>query len=212
MSVTLGTYALITIDEARSFLLEDDTADIGTKLDLIKRLINGISVAAETYCARKILARDFANEDYDGNGSDTLQLKNYPINSIDSIYLDTDRNFGATTLIASTDLIIYAEEGKVRRKGITIMIDEETGKIIRTSCFSAGRKNVRVNYNAGYVTVPEDIKFAVLEEIVWHYDLLVKKKLGVTGVSAMGENTSVFVGDLLPTTKMILSSYRRALI
>lgn len=211
MTIPLNTYALVSLQEAKSYLQEDPIANLGTKEDLIGRLVNSISTLAETYMNRKILSRSYTNEDYDGTGTDTLQLKNYPIISVESLYDDIDRNFTAAHLISSGNIIIYAEEGKIKRKGVVLSIDENTGKIFRTASFSRSRKNVRVNYTAGYAATPDDIKLVVLEEIVWHYDRIIKKNLGVMGVSAMGENVSVFVGKLLETTEMILSAYRKPL-
>lgn len=212
MSVDIDIYALVTLDEAKNYLLEDPTADIDRTEDLIIRLINGASVSAETYMNRKILSRSYT-EDQDGSGTDTMQLKQYPIVSISSVCADYDRLFPSSLNIALTDIVIYHEEGKIVRapSGLNIYIDEETGKILKYSTFPRGKKNIRVVYSAGYATVPHDIKHVVLQEIVWHYENITKKKLGTMAVSAVGENTSVFIGDLLPTTKMILSAYRKLL-
>jgi len=213
MSVIIGTYALVSLQEAKSYLIEDPLADLGTKEDLIKRLINGVSASSETYMNRKIKARSYT-EDYDGMGTDTLYLNQYPINSISTVCIDEDRAFPSSKNINTSDIIIYSDEGIIKRTGSTlyVVIDEETGKIIRHFAFDRGKKNIRVTYNAGYTSVPDDIKHVVLEEISWHYDSITKKKLGITGVSAMGEHTSVFTGDLLPTTKMVLSSYMRPIV
>ena len=210
MSIDIDTYALVTLDDAQNYLLEDPVADIDRTEDLIIRLINGVSASAETYMNRKILSRPYT-EDYDGSGSDTQQLNQYPIISVTSVSTDYYRTFPSESNIALTDIIIYEEEGKIVRapSGLTVSIDEETGKIIKFSTFPKGRKNLRVIYTAGYATVPHDIKHVVLSEIVWHYENITKKKLGVQAVAAMGENVSVFIGDLLPTTKLILSAYRK---
>jgi len=210
MSISVDTYALVSVEEAKNYLLESPVTNLDTKEDLIIRLINGLSSTAETYMNRKILARDYT-EDYDGTGTDTIQLKQYPINSITSVCVDEDRQFPSSKEIQLDDIIIYSEEGKIRRSpsGLYVYIDDETGKIIKYSVFNRGKKNVRIIYNAGYSTVPYDIKHAVLEELVMHYENITKKKVGVTGISAAGEHVSVFLGDLLPTTKMILSSYRK---
>jgi hypothetical protein len=212
MTVELDTYALVTLDEAKNYLMEDPVADLDREEDLINRLINGISAAAETYMNRKIIARDYT-EDQDGSGTDSMQLRQYPIVSLTSVCVDWERNFPVGLNIALSDIIIYSEEGKIVRSpsGLNIYIDEETGKIVKYSTFARGKKNVRTIYNAGYATVPHDIKHVVLQEIVWHYENTTKKKLGVQAVAAVGENVSVFIGELLPTTKMVLSAYRKLL-
>src|SRR5574339_474730 len=82
-------------------------------------------------------------EDYDGDGTNELLLKKWPIISITSIKDDTDRTFGSDTVIDSTDYLFDADTGLV-----TLFQGQ--------GVFTSGRGNIRVVYTAGYTSIPYD--------------------------------------------------------
>ena len=87
-------------------------------------------------------------EYYDGDGTDTLLLNQFPISTITSIHDDTDRAYGSDTLISSADYVFYANEGMVQLDGLT---------------FTEGKQNIKVVYSAGFSPIPEDIKLAAIQ-------------------------------------------------
>lgn len=70
----------------------------------ILQLITAASLWANKYTDRLLKAR-ILTEHYDGDNSTILFLRNYPINSITSIHQDSDRVFGADTLIDPTHYV-----------------------------------------------------------------------------------------------------------
>jgi len=207
-NVVIGSYALVTLGELKDDLGIDPAN--GNKDRLMIRLINRISKLVENWLSRNIKARDYI-EDYDGSGSDTLQLRQYPINSLAYVREDEARLFPESTAIVLTDLMYtddYGSQGKIRRKGTTLMIDEETGRVLRYSVFGKGRLNIRVSYNAGFASTPDDIIQAVLEEVAHRYLVLDEKRLGIVSKGAMGETITYHEGGLLPSVLETISQYQ----
>lgn len=108
------------------------------------------SKAVQKYC-RKDFARAAYTEQYTTKSQQrTLQLRQYPVNSVTTIHDDPVRTFGADTLIAAADYYV----------------DKEPGIIRFDLSLSRGNGNVKVVYNAGYDAtsdfgdVPDDVKLA----------------------------------------------------
>jgi len=107
-------------------------------------LIHAAQKYAENYCDTIIEAAD-VTEYQDGDGTDTVLLRNFPVNSITSVYDDVGRDYAAASLIPAASYMF-----------------ESSGRLIlENALFSFGRQNVKVVYNAGYADVPDDIKVAV---------------------------------------------------
>src|SRR3990167_8521710 len=53
-------------------------------------------------------------EDHDGDGSDSIALKNFPITSVTSVHDDIDRNFADATLIPASSYAIDTVNGMIR--------------------------------------------------------------------------------------------------
>lgn|SRR5574339_74072 len=93
-------------------------------------------------------------EDYDGDGTNELLLKKWPIISITSIKDDTDRTFGSDTVIDSTDYLFDADTGLV-----TLFQGQ--------GVFTSGRGNIRVVYTAGYTSIPYDAQRGLIMLASW---------------------------------------------
>ncbi len=73
---------LVSYNTALMYLDVDD-ADIDTSS--LEFVITGVSeYIQDIYCDRRFRAKDYS-EVYDGQGSETLNLKHYPVNSIDEL-------------------------------------------------------------------------------------------------------------------------------
>jgi hypothetical protein len=119
----------------------------------LQNVITRISDDIEKECGRTFHASDLT-EYYNGDGTDTLVLKNFPINSIASIHDDTDRVYGSDSLISASDYIFYSDEGMIQLDGLTFM---------------KGLRNVKVVYNAGYSTIPTDLEKACIQRVCADY-------------------------------------------
>lgn len=126
---------------------------------LIGNLISQSSKKISEYCGgRKFAAQDYTGSDentlYDGEGDSILLTRQYPINSVTSLKDDPDRAFGASSLIDSSDYVIYPTHGKIELDGLT---------------FTIGKRNIKIAYNAGYDPLPRDLVLACEQLVMADY-------------------------------------------
>ena len=105
MAVQTGT--IVTLAEMRAFL-SIPTAQTG-KDDLITDLLDAYNEEIEEYLGVKMLNTTYT-ESYDGDGTNTLFLKHYPIISVTSLSIDDT----ALSVTEDDDFFIYAEDGFIR--------------------------------------------------------------------------------------------------
>ena len=193
MAVTIDTdNALVTLADAKEWarVKSDDT----TFDQIVTRLVNSVSAKFNEYTRRKLLARDLT-EYYDAESSTELFLNNYPINSVTSLHLDVDREYGAET--EETDYIFYAEEGRL---------------VLTDDYFPRGPKAVKIVYNAGYSSsaLPDDLELACLDQIKFLFNRWQKNEEAIDSVSMEAGNINIKkVDDLLPSVKSVLDKYVR---
>ncbi|MBW1666718.1 MAG: phage head-tail connector protein [Deltaproteobacteria bacterium] len=181
--------ALTSLDNVKEFLgISGNTDDA-----LLENLIDRVTDLFESYCDRKFKAADYT-EYHDGKGSDKLFPDQFPINSVASIHDDTDWTWGSDTLIDSDDYRIV--------DGAYIQCKSDT--------FTDDVQNVKVVYNAGYDSIPEDLEQAAIMQVAWLYK---KGKggglLGVSSKSLMDGSISFTNKDLLPEVRLVLERYRK---
>jgi len=136
-------------------------------------------------------------EYYDGDGDNELMLKQYPVSALTNLYDDVLRAFGAGTAInIASDVVLDSEKGIVRLWNQAV-------------AFNVGIANVKVVYTAGYATVPETIKEAVLIYVGHLYRRLYQdQRFGVSS-ETIGDRTTTFAGDVVPAkSKALLMPYR----
>lgn len=137
---------LTTLANLREFLKKEtaDTTDDG----LLQNIITRMSTQVAKKCNRQF-ARATYTEYQSGNGLDYTFVKNPPINSITSVHIDSDRDWTANTLVDADDVHIS---------------DQDSGKIILDGDqFSPSDvENVRIIYNGGFATIPQDLEQAFI--------------------------------------------------
>ena len=122
----------------------------------LENLSNAVQDFIENQCNRKFEAVLYKTHPYhcyfDGTGQAFIYLPQYPIWYVNEVAIDADRNFAAGATIATDDIIVYPQEGKI---------------VSEAGYFTRGRRNVRVEYYAGYGTgsypVPFDLKQVIIE-------------------------------------------------
>jgi len=83
--MALLDYALTTLARVKTFLGISGTSDdeLLTSLinndELLTSLINSCTDFIENYCDRRFKQKAYTNELYNGNGTNKLLLKNYPV-------------------------------------------------------------------------------------------------------------------------------------
>jgi len=185
-------YFLVSLDDSKSYLDIDDTDDDA----IIGYLMNVVSKLFDTVTGRTLIAADLT-EYYQGDGTDTLYLRSYPVNSTTSeieVYIDEDRLFDADTKQAAANLWIDSDMGRLVHEGRELHKDEP----------------VKVVYNAGYAqdSVPYDLRLAALE---WLGVLYKRKQEGRFDVNTLsrGDVSYTYLDTMPHTVRDVLRRYER---
>lgn len=183
--------ALVTVDEAKTYL----KISAVTEDSVIENLVNRASTWANDYTGRLLKSR-VNTEYYDGDGTGTLQLKQYPVTTLTSLYDDPARAFGAGTAINVTnDVILNGDTGTITLFNAAV-------------AFNVGTMNVKAVYTAGYVTVPESLKEAVLLYIGSAYRReYVDQRFGITSETVGDRTTTYATADVPPKARILLDKY-----
>lgn len=178
---------LTTIANLKQWLeINNTTNDV-----LLQRLVSSCSAFIQSWLNRSILQATY-NEIYDGNGSDTLTLNNYPITSLLSVSV----NGVAQNLLSPGDFTSAAYDFTSEQLYGQFMI------------FNKGRQNIAVSYVAGFATVPLDIEQACIELCALKYKNLRNERIGVVSKGLASESTAFFVGDMPPATRTLLNQFK----
>ncbi len=183
--------AIVSLAEAKAFL----KITAASEDSILETMINRASIWANDYTGRLLLSRT-NTEYYDGDGTDILILRQYPVTSITNLYDDVDRAFGSNTIIPAADIVLNTENGIIRLFN-------------GTAAFNTGMMNVKAVYVAGYVTPPESVKEAVLVHVGHSYRRqYVDQKFGVSS-ETVGDRTTSYANDDIPLrAKALLDPYR----
>ena len=119
----------------------------------IDTLIPKVSQLVKTYCRRSFVdyVDEARNETFDG-GYSTLLLKETPVTQVISVQQSTDYGQTYTKLVKFTDWV---------QSGDYIVAINPEG-------FKPYVNGYKVSYFAGYETVPEDLKLAVLDLVTYY--------------------------------------------
>jgi len=189
--MTVDAAAWTTLAAVREYLnLPTNEVDRDT---FIENLINRSYKVLEAYIGKTIKSATYT-EYYDGDGTDTLLVDQWPIISITSLNEDVSRDFLGDTAIDATDILIYAKEGR-----IVLYADEYA--------FSIGKQNIKIVYVAGYADIPADLALAALMHVSSIYNLAGAD--GHVGMSLGGLSKSIDTAPLSDKLRLLLEPYRK---
>lgn len=165
MAVALN--ALISRAEALAHLDEAEADISATQLTHLDLLIDAATQIIETATSRKFkydsgndLGTYNATDDpddsiYDGLGGPRIYLRQFPIVAVNTIEVVTDvvNQVYSVDTVNADDYAIKADRG---------IIELRSSRLIN-NIWPEGPQNVRVNYEAGYAAIPNDLKMAALE-------------------------------------------------
>lgn len=203
MAVTLASNVLVSEAEIMVYF------DVAASNDLLKTLINAASAKIAIFCARDFLST-VHTEYRNGYAENEMYLNHWPI--LDS----TD----GTVQSPITSPVVYFDDDNdgvwaaASTYGMTLAWDKPAGSVyfLGGQCFHAGRRNVKIVYTAGYLTVavvPADLKAACLKLASLAKKQIDTQAIGMNSVSAFGETTT-FSFDKMPVDVLeTLNSYRR---
>lgn len=180
---------LVPLDRLKTYL-EIAATETGQDV-LLQDLIKRLSAWVEQYCDRKF-AKATYTEQHDGDSTDLLTVTHWPIVSVASLHDDPDRVFGAGTLIAPADYVIYKDQGRIQLDGLI---------------FARGLQNVKVTYDAGYAEIPPDLQQAVCELIADRFRN--KEHQGLRSLSVGAYSVAFTESELPEEVRAVLNSYRR---
>lgn len=194
MSVTLSDYALTDLDTVLSFRQgQGETLNTTPEQkELLKFLINTYTEMFEKNCDRLFKSRTIT-EYLDGEGDYTLIPKQYPISSITSINDDGNWVWGDDTLVSSSAYRI--------KNNRVIVLGQSTGY------FGDYDQNIKLVYVAGYTTIPSDLEFACITEVIRAFDHITS--LGVESGSFLEVSETYIPMPFLPQTRAVLNNYMR---
>lgn len=185
---------LVSLAEVKSFIEGSTTGTTGFDSNY-EAVVDAVSLYFNNYTGRHLKSSTFT-EYYDGNDSREMHLNQYPITST-SVTVTIDPTYAFTTdlTIDSSDIQIYANEGKIW------LYDDE---------FEEGNRNIKVVYTAGYTSsqMPPDLKRAALETCLVFWNREDKKdRVGVRTESFEG-GSRTYESDIPWGAKQILDYYR----
>ena len=157
--------------------------------EVLTDLINQASWFLNGETRRELKTRT-QTEYYDGPGGNELYLNQKPITGV-TLYQDSDRTYAADTEIASTDFIIYEDEGKLYLTGTTFLNDRLTVKVV---------------YTGGYVVIPHDLQRACRELVAQGFELL--EHHAYSGERSNDAGVTDYRLDELPNVTAAIKRYR----
>jgi uncharacterized phiE125 gp8 family phage protein len=194
------TKALISLQEAKEYLGIDNATT--TQDAILSALLNGIGEWVSKFLGRNLVQATYT-EYYDGDGADELMLKNVPIVSVTSVYVDALRAFGSDTLIASSNYIVKKAVGILKAWQLF-------------GFWTHGDANIKVTYVAGYTTsfsggtMPHNIRLAVKRILERQYlHGFTHRKLDVAS-ETIGDATTTFREDRIPKDAIAMLEPHRA--
>lgn len=173
------------------------SGDTGLDAD-IPIYISEASRVIESYCDRCLSAQDY-DEVYNGRAFNALLLFNYPVNGGPGgsgkpiIHMNPQQVWDSSSLVDEADYFVD---------------DKMDIQLLNGRRFSNGFGNVRVQYNAGYSTIPEDLKGAASKLAAWLLRMDTNKDIGRT-TKTKGAETVNILQDIPPLIIRMIERYRR---
>ena len=149
MSFTTIDEVAFYVNTPKDLLSIENTAQISAMILYVDGLINN-------YCGWDMLAVDYEDKRYSGNGSSELDLRIFPINELLQCRVrGTDGVF--TDITADLEIL----EGGV----LSFLPTAST-----MTSFPAGKSNIYVSFNAGYVDVPSELAYIATHLVSLNYN------------------------------------------
>jgi len=199
MSYTTKEDVALFLNRDIDELSEMELAQIELLLPYADGLINN-------YTGWNMLSTDYVDKRYDGNGTNTLDLRLNPVNTVTQIRIrETDGTF--TDVTAGVEIL----EG-----GVIQFLPYATTSVV---LFTAGVKNIFVTFNAGYIpaaaavaeiigppyvaavpavasTIPYELAYAANYLVALHYNKVIDENIG--------SDDEKFEGVTFKNTDMVL--------
>lgn len=160
--------SLVTKEEYKSYVgINSTNSD-----DIIDAIIPKVSNYVKTYCRRTFIdyVNDYKVETTNAGYGSAIVLKEYPLLSVSSVDYSEDYGQTYTSLVEFTDYIVDLEEGNI------VSLSDDFPKVLN---------GYQITYTAGYETLPEDLKLAILDLITYY----IKNDMAVHSPKSPGTNS-----------------------
>ncbi len=185
----MASYDIATLDEVKNFMGINNSKSNDD--DLLENLITRVTEWFQNYCGVLQFKQQTYTDYYGGKNTRHLYVDNPPIISVTSLHDDTDWTWDAATLIDSGDYKIV----------------NSFYVVLKDTTFSKGDQNIKIVYEGGHTTIPEDLKHACITEVSRIYNS--RDDLSYTSKSSgAGSSISYDKDYLLSSTINILRKYR----
>jgi hypothetical protein len=187
----LVSYAIVSLDNVKSFIgITNSQHD-----ELLKFLINQATDYIESYTGRRFVDTTYTEEKYDGNATQDLVLKQFPVTATETFKLEKNNNFDNTDNWEEVDTDNY-------------WVDNSEGCVHKISLFNLGKQNYRVTYSAGYDTVPFDLQFLACSLVGEIFNK--RRAMGIKS-EKLGDHSITFAGELAANESLqnIIGNYRK---
>lgn len=198
-SPTPSVNAIITTTEYRQIIKSVGTL-VTEETDKIQWLINSVSGLLERDTGRYFKSQTVTSEKHSGarlSNRSFIYTIHHPIVTVTTLTED------GNTLTVDVDFTALKEEGKIVRVGsssLTVLVSEPGN-------WNYGWENIVVTYNAGYATIPDDIKTACAYTVKSFYDGPVLGSIDAGSVGVAGQSL-VFEPSAIPKhAKAIIDTY-----
>lgn len=211
--IPLVSYALVGLDNTKIFLgITDNSKD-----DVIRLMINMATDYIETQTGRRFISGVNTYEKHDGNGTDQIQLNNFPLITPPNVILEVNNSVDNTDnweVINADDYFVDTATGVITRT--SSFLDFETAgdadEVLSEVRFSHGKDKYRATYTSGFATVPYDLQYACMTLVGQFYNTkagsgIKSESLGDHSITYQDitELTSGMKGGILED---VLSKYR----
>jgi uncharacterized phiE125 gp8 family phage protein len=175
---------------------------------LLNALLNAASNMIENAC-RRSFASTTRTEYYDGDDTQRLVLRQYPITSITSISVYESGGTWTAITPVLTAFIVNAVNGVVQ-------FNNNCSTALAYIYFPLGMQNIKIVYVAGYATIPDDLQEAAVQTAAWLMQCstnnpnIIRERLGNYEVQFIGAVSSAgaMPAQLPPTVRTLIAPYR----
>lgn len=153
-----------TVTKCTTFLNKETLSSM--EADVIGMMIPMMDGVINNYCGTNLLATDYTDRRYSGSGSDTLDTKLYPINSITSVRIRED----ISTFTDVTTSVYTMDD--------TYLYLDQYGD---TTSFPAGTHNIYVTFNAGFQedNMPGELAYAACYLVTTNANKVLREMTGI---------------------------------
>lgn len=203
--MAVSAYAIPTLVQVKNYLKLDIT--VTTSDTILEGWIDAVSHAIEQYTGRKFAIQSVTGEIHDGNGTDILYPKYWPVTQISTVTTP-----GASDITSALQYRASPDDSwmDILTDSDHVFTDVDWPYIkLYGTAWPPGERNIKISYKSGYSVIPGDILMVAIEMTAMFWKESNQSgdaRLGRTSQSNQGFNNSYI--DLNPRWRNTLRRYK----